>query len=29
MKNAAKEMKFEVAAIYRDKIYEIKQGATE
>jgi len=26
MKRAAKEMKFEVAAIYRDKIHEIKQG---
>tara|TARA_B100001750_G_C15517398_1_gene608425 strand:- start:317 stop:2320 length:2004 start_codon:yes stop_codon:yes gene_type:complete len=26
MKRAAKEMKFEVAAIYRDKIDEIKQG---
>jgi excinuclease ABC subunit B len=29
MKDAAKQMKFEVAAIYRDKIQEIKQGAIE
>ena len=27
MKDAAKKMKFEVAALYRDKIQEIKQGA--
>jgi excinuclease ABC subunit B len=27
MKRAAKEMKFELAAVYRDKINEIKQGA--
>ena len=27
MKIAAKEMKFEVDAVYRDKIHEIKQGA--
>jgi excinuclease ABC subunit B len=27
MKDAAKKMKFEIAALYRDKIQEIKQGA--
>ena len=29
MKSAAKQMKFEVAALYRDKINEIKQGAAK
>jgi len=29
MKDAAQKMKFEVAALYRDKINEIKQGATK
>ena len=27
MKDAAKKMKFEMAALYRDKIQEIKEGA--
>jgi len=29
MKSAAKQMKFEVAALYRDKINQIKQGAAK
>ena len=29
MKSAAKQMKFEVAALYRDKINEIKQAAAK
>ena len=29
MKNAAENMKFEIAAMYRDKINEIKQGVAK